>query len=74
MLPGKSAKAQFTEAEAAEFLGISVDQLRSLVDRHILDGEAVVDPQRAAPSTYSRSELLVLRYLASQQCLATTAV
>lgn len=69
MLSGKGAKTQYTEAEAAELLGISVDQIRSLVDRHILDGDVPPTPDAPVPGTYSRSELLVLRFLAGQQSL-----
>ena len=52
---------QFTESAAAEELGITVEQLRELVRRHISAGN--VDLTGVA---LSRSDLVLLRYLASK--------
>ncbi|MBI1897249.1 MAG: hypothetical protein HYZ57_14795 [Acidobacteria bacterium] len=53
-------KAQYTEAEAAELLGVSVEQLRALVQSHITRGEQDLD----SSLTFQASDLLVLRVLA----------
>ena len=54
-------KAQYSEYEAAHMLGISVDELRSLVRSHI-----VKDDESASPEvpTYHKADLVVLRVLA----------
>ena len=75
MLLVKSQKRQFTEDEAAEFLGISVEQLRRLVHRHILNEEdgCTAAPGLPAPpglAVYQRSDLLVLRLLRTHQASA----
>jgi hypothetical protein len=66
MLLARPQKRQFTEEEAAEFLGVSIDQLRSLVHKHILNE----DEGGGAPAglaVYQRSDLLLLRLLRTQQ-------
>ena len=55
-------KPQYSEVEAARMLGISVDQLRSLVRAHIVKDEEATGP--AVPSSYQKSDLVVLRVLA----------
>jgi hypothetical protein len=66
MLLTRSQKRQFTEDEAAEFLGVSIEQLRTLVQKHILTGdEAGGTPADLA--VYQRSDLLLLRLLRAQQ-------
>lgn len=52
----------YTETEAAEKLGVSVDQLRSLVRSHISRGE-----DGGTISNFRPSDLVVLRILASGQ-------
>ena len=62
MLPTlKPSKSNFTELEAANRLGVTVDQLRVMVQRHIVAGatEAVSTPV----ATYSSSDLVVLKLL-----------
>ena len=55
------AKTCYTEAEAAGCLGVSVEQLRSLVRSHFrLDGEL---PENAM---FQASDLVVLRVLATR--------
>ncbi len=56
----KEAKMSYTELEAAEKLGVSVDQLRSLVRSHISRGE-----ENGQVSTFRPSDLVVLRILAT---------
>ena len=61
----RNPNAQFSEDEAAMLLGISIDQLRSIVDDRILKGDGQCDPETSA-LMFSRSDLVVLRVLASQ--------
>lgn len=69
MLLASPQKRQFTEEEAAEFLEVSVDQLRSLVHKHILnEDEGGVAPTGLA--VYQRSDLLLLRLLRTQHTTA----
>jgi hypothetical protein len=53
--------SHYSELEAAETLGVTVEELRSLVQRYINPGEEV-----SATATYSRSDIIVLRVLASK--------
>ena len=55
-------KPQYSELEAAHLLGISVEQLRNLVRAHIVKDEEATGP--AVPSSYQKSDLVVLRVLA----------
>ena len=60
----KPAKLNYTEAEAAAELGLSVDRLRALVSAHIAGTE---EEQTNIPlATYERSDLLLLRILSAQ--------
>jgi hypothetical protein len=70
MIATRPTKAQYTEAEAAEVLGISVERLRNLVQDHILHGEeeASVLPH----ASYQPSDLLVLRFLTSRTATAAS--
>ena len=56
----KATKAQYSETEAAETLGVSVDELRALVRNHIAAGE---ESGNGAVSVFLSSDLLVLRIL-----------
>jgi hypothetical protein len=57
----KAQKIQYSEDEAANMLGVSVDQLRSLVRDHIVkDATAPLD---TFLPTYHPSDLVVLRIL-----------
>lgn len=55
-------KAYFSELEAARSLGISVEDFRTLVRRHITDREE--DLSNVSVTTYHAADLLVLRLLA----------
>lgn len=62
-LPSRSAaKAFFTESEAAEALGISIDRFRDLVKTHIAQSDDEVS--NIGVTTYQSSDLLVLKLLA----------
>ena len=70
MLPSKQPKVQYSELEAAEILGITVEQLRLLVKSHIVKDDS--EAANLAVSTFQPSDLLVLKILASQSpCLPT---
>jgi hypothetical protein len=60
----RPGKGFFNETEAAQALGISLEQFRALVLRHILDREE--DLVNLPITTYQPSDLLLLRLLASQ--------
>ena len=61
MMISRTAKAQYTEVEAAEELGISIEQLRSMVRSHIVDREE--DATNTPVATFQPSDLLILRLL-----------
>lgn len=66
MLLSQGPTALYTEQEAADALGVSVEQLRSLVAAHILSGESSPAPIEPGIAQYSRSDLILLRFLRSQ--------
>ncbi len=66
MLP-KQPKVVYSEIEAAEMLGMTVEQLRSLVKNHIVKDDA--DSPNITAATFQASDLVVLRILAAQQGL-----
>lgn len=60
----KAAKSDYTEVEVAAELGVSVDELRSLIRMHILPQDEDIKP--ASVVTFQPSDLVLLRLLASQ--------
>jgi len=64
MITVKPHKAQYSETEAAEALGVSTDELRRLIRRHIV-GEAD-DLAPLSQANFQPSDLLLLRILAGQ--------
>jgi len=63
-------KAQYSEPEAAQQLGVTVEELRTLIRRHIAVEES--DGSHAPMSIFQPSDLLVLRLLTKNNL--TTAV
>jgi hypothetical protein len=63
-------KAQYSEAEVAEQLGITVEDLRTLIRRHIVIEET--EATNVPMTTFQPSDLLVLRLLAKNH-LSTVA-
>jgi hypothetical protein len=64
LLMNRNGKSHYTENEAAQELGISLENLRSLVRRHILaDSEDEVS--KLAMTSFQPSDLLLLRLLIS---------
>jgi hypothetical protein len=62
MLMTRSSKSQYTEVEAAEELGVSVDRLRTMIRSHVVDREE--DVVNIPVTTFQPSDLLILRLLA----------
>jgi len=62
MLMTRPGKSQYTEVEAAEELGVSVDRLRTLIRSYVVDREE--DAVNIPVTTFQPSDLLILRLLA----------
>ena len=58
------AKSQYSEVEAAEELGVSIDQLRSLIRSHVVERDE--DLNNVPVTTFQPSDLLILRLLAGR--------
>jgi hypothetical protein len=65
MLLSRPPKTQYSEVEAAEILGVTVDQLRTLVKSHIVKEES--DEVTLAIATFQPSDLLLLKILAARE-------
>ena len=64
MLPiqlSRAGKSQYSETEAAEELGISIDQLRTMIRSHVVDRDE--DLNNIPVTTFQPSDLLILRLL-----------
>ena len=55
-------KSQYSEAEAAEELGISVEKLRTMIRSHVVDRDE--DLTNVPVTAFQPSDLLILRLLA----------
>ena len=66
----RTGKSQYTEAEAAEELGVSVERLRVLIRRHIVTAEE--DLTNVPLTTYQPSDLLLLRFLTASRSVEET--
>lgn len=62
MLMTRPSKSQYTEVEAAEELGVSVDRLRSMIRSHVVDRDE--DVNNIPVTTFQPSDLIILRLLA----------
>lgn len=60
----KTNHTQYSEAEAAQELGVTVDQLRKLIRSHIAQTDE--DLNHIAVASFHASDLLVLKILAGQ--------
>jgi hypothetical protein len=67
----KSNQTQYTEVEAAQELGLTVDQLRKLIRSHIAQSDE--DLNHIAVASFHASDLLVLKILAGQNGLSAAA-
>jgi predicted nuclease of predicted toxin-antitoxin system len=63
-----SAKSHYTEAEAAEALGIAVEDLRRLIQLHIVTEDE--DSANVPMTLFQPSDLLLLRLLVQKQRFA----
>jgi hypothetical protein len=61
-LASKANKTQYSEPEAAQELGVTVEQLRALIRSHIAQTDE--DLNHVAIATFHPSDLLVLKLLA----------
>ncbi|MEO8050793.1 MAG: hypothetical protein ABI833_10290 [Acidobacteriota bacterium] len=61
MLMTRPGKSQYTEVEAAEELGVSVDRLRTIIRSHVVDRDE--DAVNIPVTTFQPSDLLILRLL-----------
>ena len=62
MLTTRPARSQYTEVEAAEELGVSVEHLRNIVRHHVVD--RAEDAENLSVTAFQPSDLLILRLLA----------
>ena len=58
----RTGKSQYTEVEAAEELGVSVERLRVMIRKHIVTSDE--DLNNVPIATFQPSDLLLLRFLA----------
>ena len=65
MTPDKPRKTHYSETEAAKALGISVEELRTLLLDHIVDDEE--DLRNVPKANFHPSDLLVLRLLSESR-------
>jgi len=70
-LTTKSNQTQYSEVEAAQELGVTVDQLRTLIRSHIAQTDE--DLNHIAVASFHPSDLLVLKILAGQKGHRTLA-
>ena len=63
-------KSQYSEAEAAEELGVTVIQLRTMIRSHVVDRDE--DLTNVPVTSFQPSDLLILRLLAGMQTSATS--
>jgi|HubBroStandDraft_6_1064221.scaffolds.fasta_scaffold946318_1 hypothetical protein len=57
----RTGKSQYSETEAAEELGISIEQLRRMIRSHVVDRDE--DLNNVPVTTFQPSDLLILRLL-----------
>ena len=62
MVSTRPVKSQYTEVEAAEELGISVERLRGMIRSHVVERDE--DLNNVPVTTFQPSDLLILRLLA----------
>jgi len=61
----RTGKSQYSESEAAEELGVSVEQLRHMIRSHVVDRDE--DLTNVPVTTFQPSDLLILRLLTGRQ-------
>ena len=68
----RTGKSHYSEVEAAEELGVSVMQLRTMIRSHVVDRDE--DLSNVPQTTFQASDLVILRLLAKMQAPQTAAV
>jgi hypothetical protein len=66
----KLSKTQYSELEAAEELGVSLEELRTLIRSHIVETDE--DLNNVPMASFHPSDLLVLRLLLNSKASPTT--
>jgi len=66
----KPSKTQYSEQEAAQELGVSVEELRTLIRSHIVETDE--DLNNVGVASFHPSDLLVLKLLLSAKANPTT--
>ncbi len=66
----RPGKGQYSEAEAAEELGITVAQLRTMIRSHVVDRDE--DLNNVPVTTFQPSDLLILRLLTGMRTSTDT--
>ncbi len=66
----KPFKTQYSEGEAAQELGVSLEELRTLIRSHIVDTDD--DLNNVPMASFHPSDLLVLKLLLSAKANPTT--
>ena len=64
-MPPTRTKSQYTETEAAEELGISTTQLRTMIRSHVVERDE--DLNNVPVHTFQASDLVILRLLTKMQ-------
>jgi len=64
-------KSQYSESEAAEELGVSVSQLRTMIRSHVVDRDE--DLNNVPVTTFQPSDLVILKLLAGRVPTPTAA-
>jgi len=70
MQPTKTGKSHYSETEAAEELGVSVEQLRLMIRSHVVDRDE--DLSNIPATSFQPSDLLILRLLAGKAPVASS--
>jgi hypothetical protein len=65
----KPSKTQYSELEAAEELGVSLEELRTLIRSHIVESDE--DLNNVPMASFHPSDLLVLKLLLSSKATPT---
>ncbi len=65
----RTGKSQYSEVEAAEELGVSVEQLRTMIRSHVVERDE--DLTNVPVTTFQPSDLLVLRLLSGKKLSPT---
>jgi hypothetical protein len=64
----RTGKSQYSETEAAEELGVSITQLRTMIRSHVVERDE--DLSNVPQTTFQPSDLLILRFLTGKAPIA----